>query len=183
MSRLAWVNISCLQCRKLFTTRPSRFLSGNVFCGNRCRADNDMESSIDRFWHSITKAESGCWEWNGSMNAYGYGTISVGKNQMAHRFAWEKLKGTIPTGLQIDHLCRNRKCVNPDHLEPVEQKLNMARGVCPSAINAVKKFCKRGHSLDDALITPKGHRTCRICNRIRANLFRNTGSNSLKGML
>jgi hypothetical protein len=77
----------------------------------------------------ITVSESGCWLWTGEMNRNGYGRVrSDGKRVMAHRRAWELLRGPIPTGLVLDHLCRNRHCCNPAHLEPVTVRENTLRG-------------------------------------------------------
>lgn len=71
-----------------------------------------------------------CWEWTGSLTQAGYGHMSVdGKLDYTHRIVWELLVGPIPEGLVIDHLCRNRACCNPDHLEPVEQAVNVRRGI------------------------------------------------------
>ena len=73
--------------------------------------------------------ETGCWEWQGSMVENGYGVVSVnGANIKAHRRYYEVLVGPIPPGLDLDHLCRNRACVNPDHLEPVTRSVNLIRG-------------------------------------------------------
>lgn len=89
----------------------------------------------ERFWSKVEKS-SGCWAWTGHKNRNGYGwTLGPkGKGESAHRIAYELLVGPIPEGLQIDHLCRNRACVNPDHLEPVTQRVNWQRGNAPSAI-------------------------------------------------
>lgn len=75
-------------------------------------------------------AESGCWVWSGSPSTRGYGKITVaGTIFYAHRFMYELHVGPIPDGLYIDHLCRNKMCVNPDHLEPVTHRENLMRGV------------------------------------------------------
>jgi hypothetical protein len=80
-----------------------------------------------RFWSYVTKTE-GCWEWKGAKDGDGYGHLGVAGSVVgAHRYAYELLVGPIPEGLHLDHLCRNRPCVNPDHLEPVTQAVNVGR--------------------------------------------------------
>lgn len=84
-----------------------------------------------------------------------------------HRVAWETLRGPIPDGMQLDHLCRQRACWNPDHLEPVSPRENVLRGVGITAMNAKKTHCPQGHPYDDANtgITSTGKRRCRACGR------------------
>ena len=92
--------------------------------------------------------ESGCWLWTACIGTGGYGRIGFeGKVHVAHRIAWELLRGPIPEGLEIDHLCRTRSCVNPDHLEPVTPKVNRLRGVGWAGRNARKTTCPHGHPL------------------------------------
>ena len=89
--------------------------------------------------------ENGCWEWVGcTHNGYGI-TFHHGKNVRAHRYYYEREHGPIPEGLQLDHLCRNRKCVRPGHLEAVTRKENILRGIGPTAIHARKTHCPQGH--------------------------------------
>lgn len=112
-----------------------------------------------------------CWVWTGAKTNAGYGQLGrrMGGKQfsmMAHRLAYEAVVGPIPDGLQIDHLCRVPSCVRPDHLEPVTLKENLMRGVGPSAINAKKTTCKRGHPLSgDNLFTWRDRRGCLICRK------------------
>jgi hypothetical protein len=129
----------------------------------------------DRFWQKVSpEPNSGCWLWTGADNGEGYGTISVpGKRgHKAHRFAYELFVGPIPDGLQIDHLCRVRCCVNPAHLEAVTQKVNVQRGI---AVAKTKEYfaaithCPHGHkySGDNLRKSKQGHRLCRTCHRDR----------------
>lgn len=117
----------------------------------------------------IRVVESGCWEWVGKpFQRSGYCRIKVsGKTIVAHRAVYEALVGPIPISLQIDHLCRNRRCVNPAHLEPVTAKENQSRGTSPASRNAAKTHCMRGHALAgrNLLIRPDGRRRCQVCER------------------
>ena len=108
----------------------------------------------------------GCWEWFGAKSPAGYGTISwLGRDRPTHRVAYELLVGPVPDGLQLDHLCRNRACLNPEHLEPVTNRENTRRGL----LGVLKTHCKHGHeyTTENTRITPEGKRVCRICHRGR----------------
>lgn len=116
-------------------------------------------------WRQVT--DSGCWQWLGALNSNGYG---IRAGQYAHRKSYELHVGPIPSGLQIDHLCRNRGCFNPDHLEAVTPSDNVRRGVSPSAIAVRTNRCKWGHELtpDNVYVRrDTGSRQCRECHRRR----------------
>lgn len=126
----------------------------------------------ERFWAWVdTGGANGCWLWTGMLSTSGYGQF--GKRIAAHRFAYEFAVGPIPNGLQLDHLCRVRNCVNPSHLEPVDPWENWRRGESPAAVNRRKTHCKRGHAFDEANTAwalnarGKAYRWCRACNRER----------------
>jgi hypothetical protein len=126
----------------------------------------------DRFMERFEKTPSGCWLWTESLTACGYGRLWDGiKLLTAHRYAYEHLVGPIPKGLQIDHLCRVRHCVNPAHLEPVTATENWRRGFSDAAVNSRKTHCKRGHPFDEKNTRLKRgdflRRECRICERKR----------------
>lgn len=108
-------------------------------------------------------ADSGCWIWQGAISPNGYGRC--GGNLYVHRVMYELLIGPIPKDLEIDHLCRNRGCINPDHMEPVTRRENMRRGMGLSGINSRKTHCIHGHPFDETNIywRKNGKRMCKMC--------------------
>jgi hypothetical protein len=114
-----------------------------------------------------------CLEWRSWVDNGGYGRITVSRrNYAAHRVAYEVANGPIPDGLTIDHLCRNRKCINPDHLEAVSMRENILRSDSPPSLNARKTHCSNGHPLaGDNLrkwnLNNGGQRVCLTCTRER----------------
>lgn len=111
---------------------------------------------------------SECWTGLGAKNSNGYVYVKLGgKSVPAHRIAYELAYGPIPPGLVIDHVCRNRECFNPDHLEPVTNRENIRRGLAGQH-NARKTHCKNGHPFDARNTRwHKGYRVCRACVRMR----------------
>ena len=126
----------------------------------------------------------GCWIWTGLIDKKGtkgqYGRFYfLHKNVMAHRFSYEVIgEKIIPKNYQVDHLCKNQLCVNPNHLQSVPQKENSNRSNNPMAINARKTECMRGHPLSgkNLYIAKDGHRRCLLCVKLRTQNFRKTGS-------
>lgn len=118
----------------------------------------------DRFWEKVNKGES-CWLWTATVNAGGYGTFfPQGRGGVrAHRWSYEHLVGPIPEGLDLDHLCRVRHCVNPAHLEPVTRAENVRRGL--HGVRNGKTHCNHGHKFtpETSHFSPSGRRHCRIC--------------------
>lgn len=131
------------------------------------------EKDVDRFFAKVEVPDVlGCWQWVASFNSHHYGQFRIwGKTRTAHRLAWSLIVGPIPVGLDLDHLCRNRGCVNPRHLEPVTRRVNTQRGMAAErtrASRAEQTHCRRGgHPLsgDNLRIGSKGERTCRTCRR------------------
>lgn len=116
-----------------------------------------------RLWEQID-ATGPCWEWTGSRtNGYGY-TTHCGTRGRVHRIVWTLLVGPIPAGMQLDHLCRNRACCNPDHLEPVTQQENIRRG----ANGGHKPTCPNGHGYDIFIERRGGvERRCSACEKAK----------------
>jgi hypothetical protein len=134
-------------------------------------------AEVDRLLAWVEKdSSSGCWNWTGKLHN-GYG-VSGGK--FAHCRSWRLLRGPIPDGLQIDHLCRNRRCVNPDHLEPVTPRENMVRALPfrPGAVvdpnSRLYAFCKAGHQMsgDNLAYKRDGRRKCLACAREYQRAYR-----------
>lgn len=118
---------------------------------------------------------TGCWGHRNKPSPNGYRKARVGgRNDRLHRLVYECLRGPIPKWLQLDHLCRNRGCCNPDHLEPVTGRVNNLRGECFTAANAAKTHCPKGHPYAGAnlYVNPKGGRVCRECVRERMRIYR-----------
>lgn len=133
---------------------------------------NSNYHTLDSIWENVIVTK-GCWRWTGYLLPNGYGLIGrrqIKGSRLAHRWFYELLIGPIPEGLQLDHLCRNRSCVNPAHLEPVTHKVNGLRGVGPPALNARKTHCIHGHLFDaeNTHLAPDGTRRCRACAHERA---------------
>lgn len=128
----------------------------------------------ERFWPKVRKTHR-CWDWLANTSTNGYGQFWCdGRLVAAHRWAYERFMGPVPDGLELDHLCRNPACVNPDHLEPVSHRENSLRGTNPTAQNARKTHCKRGHEFtpENTRVYIDAHsgreaRECRQCTRER----------------
>lgn len=128
---------------------------------------------VERFWSRVDATPGeGCWLWLGNPTNRGYGALNVLDHTVpAHRFSYELHFGPIPDGYEIDHLCRNRLCVNPSHLEPVTHRENLLRGTGFAAVNAAKTHCPHGHEYTPENTYnsphPQGGRICRTCKRAR----------------
>lgn len=129
------------------------------------------DNVMKRFWTKVDKT-SECWLWTGALNK-GYGAFSIkNKAKQAHRLAYQFVKGQIPEGLELDHLCKTKHCVNPSHLEPVTHKVNIQRA---DSYWTTKTHCPKGHeySPENTGVNSKGSRWCRACHRVISNQARN----------
>jgi hypothetical protein len=121
----------------------------------------------ERFWGKVDMTD-GCWLWTGPLHSLGYARFRMDRETRvyAHRYAYELENGPIPDGLTIDHICRVRHCVNPDHLEAVTQRENLRRSpIQVSSVNSRKTHCLRGHPFSGR--DNRGWRVCNTCVSLR----------------
>jgi hypothetical protein len=121
-----------------------------------------MTTLPSRFWEKVIRTPT-CWNWRGGKGR-GYGMFWWrGRAVVAHRLSYEALVGPIPDGRELDHLCRNRGCVNPEHLRVVDHRTNVLAGTAKSAINAAKACCPKGHPF----VIEGKQRRCKVCKGAR----------------
>lgn len=144
--------------RSIWPERPAKDPSGR---------GPTPQNIAERFFRFVD-ADGPCWLWTGGLNPKGYGTFYIrrGSKSKAHRVSWKLLVGEIPSGTELDHLCRVRNCVNPDHLEPVIHVENLRRGYGFGSRNAAKTVCPQGHPYD-VVTTAKDGRRARSCSTCR----------------
>lgn len=173
MSNVGPVALMCQWCGRPFFVKSCRATSA-MFCSARCQNATRLSTSITKLMSRIDKRADGCWIWLGARDPLGYGhLIAEGRKALAHRFVYTLIKGPIPIGLVLDHLCGHTSCVNPEHLDPVTQRENMRRGQ-----KCAQTHCKRGHLLELSNLEKdriaRGHRICSECRRIRGRAYRKT---------
>lgn len=134
--------------------------------------------SVDRLAEKFTFDPDGCWRFHGGITGAGYGAMSIGGTQfLAHRVMYELIFGPIAPEFHIDHLCRRRECINPDHMELVTPRVNTLRGVGPSARNATKTHCDYGHEFTpENTYAWRGRRRCRACLKSWRHTARKNGA-------
>lgn len=139
----------------------------------------ELKEALKFFEDRVSVTPSGCWNWLGTKNESGYGGLwnpFTKKCQKAHRVTYEFVKGPIATGLTIDHLCRNKSCVNPEHLEAVTLKENIRRSGSLTAVHSQKTHCIHGHPFSGSNLKfgkTDGKRICITCERERGKCKRN----------
>lgn len=131
---------------------------------------------LPRLVAALQEEDDGCWNWRGHLTPAGYGYMQQnGKKIPVHRLAYETFRGPIPDGLDLDHLCRNTRCIRPDHLEPVTRAENFKRGRDYwRGLNVDKDQCPRGHwYTPENTYVFRGSRRCRVCHREQERERRN----------
>lgn len=136
-----------------------------------------MIEPMEYFFNRVEVLPNGCWQWLRSLADNGYGHYAFDNiREKAHRFAFKVFVGEIPDYLQLDHLCRNRGCVNPEHLEAVSSKENVRRSpIQVTTINARKTHCIRGHEFtaENTRLERNGtKRTCKTCKRLHKHVWK-----------
>ena len=129
-----------------------------------------------RFWEKVKQVDD-CWIWTACIDHDGYGDVKIaGRRTRAHRAAYEHMVTTIPDGLVIDHLCRVRACVNPSHMDPVPNRVNVIRGDSRTNQQSAQTCCKFGHPFSESntYIRPNGSRKCKQCGRDISARYRAT---------
>lgn len=145
--------------------------------------EDDLFYQRRKYGSIMDRVEVGdCWVWTGYLDRKGYGRVNFpstakGKARPVHRIVWAALVGPLAEDESLDHLCRNKACCNPDHLELIDIKTNILRGFNPPAMNARATHCLNGHEFSGDNVRPRndGGRGCRICRRDRSRVKRANG--------
>lgn len=153
----------------LRTTHSNKRLSGSL----------EIDALPDRMASKVCVSDSGCWEWQGAKDRAGYGRFGDGRRHgtnITHRLAYMFVYGPIPEGKELDHLCRNRGCCNPDHLEPVTHRVNLQRGV-----QGAVTHCKWGHELSGDNLKLARRKNGDLFRQCRPCLLRRAREQNLRG--
>lgn len=179
-----YIKMNCLVCNQEFSSTLGNFNKGRKHCSLKCgriTANKSITSTIDHVIQKI-KFGAGCWVWKERKNQDGYGTLKFhGKRHHAHKFIYELFFGKVPNGLELDHLCSNRPCVNPNHLEPVTHKENIGRGRTGKYLSE-RTHCKNGHEYNSentrisVAVTGTTYRQCKQCLRDGTKRWRERNS-------
>lgn len=182
--------ITCPNCRNVRTIADSTYryrCNRNKICIS-CSSKINLthiknhgiyprKSLVERFWAKVLKTDS-CWIWQGYKNPItGYGTIEINKKpHLVHRISYELFNNIkLPNGheVEINHICRNRLCVNPTHLELVTHRENTLKGIGITALHAITTHCPKGHPYNElnTYHRPDGGRDCKICSRERSKKY------------
>lgn len=134
----------------------------------------EFDKRLDIRFSRFVETQGDCLIWTGKLNKDGYGRFSIKRREVpAHVFSYERTIGLVPDALELDHLCKCRRCVNPLHLEPVTHRENLMRSPTLQAINAAKTHCINGHAFtEENTVIVDGWRQCRACIRIRKKKYR-----------
>lgn len=165
---------TCSHCDKpIWSNGLCRFHDGRARTGVALDAPfgGKKPSVWERFWRCVDIEPGGCWIWKAGKSRRGYGKFWHNDyTWLVYKWAFENLVGPVPKGLTLDHLCRNRLCVNPAHLEPVSAVENVMRGTGITAVNAKKTHCSKGHPFSgyNVAFNKDGSRRCRECARLHA---------------
>lgn len=174
--------IKCHHCHKDFATFPCNIKDYKKhFCSQECyfrykHEPKPLADIFERFWEKVIHMPEGCWDWIGGLDGGGYPCWKPnGKNIRAHVWIYKMILGPIPYGYEVDHLCSNRACVNPSHLEAVPPLINHRRAIMGYKPNWQSKqtHCRKGHPYDEENTRwtegKNGHsaptRVCRTCAR------------------
>lgn len=163
----------CHACNSpFFGDKPDR-----KYCCSECSQKAQVGRTKTKFFQRLRECRRGpeeCWLYPGKLDPAGYGRTCINNRKLqAHCLSYEHFVGKVPEGLELDHLCRNRACINPAHLEPVTAQVNVRRGMSFAAENAKKTHCPKGHaySPENTRINVNGSRECRTCCRATGREF------------
>lgn len=164
IKRLRPLGLTAREIANIFTMSPEAV--GQIAPKEKMSIQQRFES------YYIPEPNSGCWLWLGSLDKDGYGRFFTFQTDRAHRYSYATAVAPIPDNMVIDHLCRVRCCVNPSHMRVVTNVENVMCGEGRMAKLSRQTHCKRGHSLENAYVSSKGYRACRVCEGAKNQRYR-----------